>query len=117
MKQLKLNLGASVGGSLSGGYELVQGDGFVISWRGVEVVRLRHPWMASQALAILEDMGSPETWRGVFSDDLGRRINRLFLTVPCWCNGAGPCVRPSGHPTTGGEPHKERRQALDDWLK
>ena len=115
MKQLPFNWGASDGGSPSG-FELEETDGFVIRWNGAEVVRLRNPWMASRVLAILQEMGDPRAWRGVFSSDLQRRINRLYLAVPCSCNGAGPCVRPSGHPTTNEEPHEERRQRLDDWL-
>jgi hypothetical protein len=117
VNQLLFDWGSSDGGPPSAGYQLVpDAGGFLIYWDHLEVVRIFNERFALMVLGVLEEMGDPRAWRGVFSSDLQRRINRLYLAVPCPCNGAGPCVRPSGHPTTNEEPHEERRQRFDEWL-
>lgn len=116
VRQLPFNWEASAGG-LPSGYRLVSdGVGFIVYWDGVEVTRTINERFARLMLGVLEEMGDPTKWGGVFSNDARRRINRLMRVVPCSRCGSGACVRPSGHLTDLGHAHQERRQAFDDWL-
>ena len=117
MRQLSFTLAPPAGGASAPGYQLVSdAGGFLICWGGVEVVRASNERFAHMVLAVLEEMGDPRAWRGVFSNDLQRRINRLMRVVPCSRCGAGACVRPSGHLTDLEKPHEERRRLFDKWL-
>ena len=64
-----------------------------------------------------------ETLLGISNPDgskLRKAINRLFRVVPCSACGAeigSPCRRPSNHLTYDESPHKDRRIAMDIWLK
>lgn len=117
MRQLSFTLAPPSGGASAPGYQLVlDAGGFLICWGGVEVVRASNERFAHMVLAVLEEMGDPRAWRGVFSNDLQRRINRLMRVVPCSRCGTGACVRPSGHLTDLEKPHEERRRLFDKWL-